>query len=206
MRELVEGDPLHATFSLADELLLFRMRADLPGRQARPHLETTQAAAAGLEEVDRLNVGDPLDEASHGYAWESALGDLRLHGTVKLADYPAAGGPGLRVGDAGRAILGFERFRIRTRGGRDLVVVMRTSGRVDASVLRAGGSAVHTLDLEEARLQVRAGGAPAGQATLRTGPGWSEVLLRLPGSQVGEGSTEIEVRGRYASFHYWFYQ
>ncbi|HEY5908355.1 MAG TPA: hypothetical protein VIZ31_09940, partial [Vicinamibacteria bacterium] len=115
MRELVEGEALHSTFSLSDDLLLFRLRTDLPGRQASPHLGSSKSAVTSLAEVDRLNVGDSRDEAAHAYRHESRLGDLELNGTVKIAEYPAtASAPALRVADAGRAILGFERFRVRT--------------------------------------------------------------------------------------------
>jgi hypothetical protein len=31
-------------------------------------------------------------------------------------------------------------------------------------------------------------------------------VIRLPGAAIGEGETRLELRGRYAAFHYWFYQ
>ena len=92
MRELTQGPPIFSTTSLGDELQLFRMRWDLPGSGARPRVPATLRATAGLTEVDRLNVCDPRDEQAHGYAFESSLGDLRLHGTVGIADYATDGG------------------------------------------------------------------------------------------------------------------
>jgi 4-amino-4-deoxy-L-arabinose transferase-like glycosyltransferase len=205
MRELTEGPPLFSTLSLADDLLLFHLRSDLPGRQAAPHLPATFQAVAGRREVDRLNVCDARDEAAHGYAHESRLGDLRLHGTVKIADY-AEGPLPLRVADAGRAILGGERFRVRTQAGRGLVIVMRTTAAVEAAVLRASGSGVRPLEIAEGRLEILVGGKPAGRLALRPGPGWSEVVFSLPAAAVEDGRSEIELKGRYASYFYWFYQ
>jgi hypothetical protein len=31
-------------------------------------------------------------------------------------------------------------------------------------------------------------------------------VFRIPGALVGEGSTELRLQGRYASFYMWFYQ
>jgi len=31
-------------------------------------------------------------------------------------------------------------------------------------------------------------------------------VIRLPAEAVAEGETALELRGRYAAFHYWFYQ
>lgn len=207
MRELGEGPPVHSTMSLGDDLLLFRLRADLPGRQASPRLAGSLATVAALTETDRLNVCDSRDEAAHGYRFSSSLGDLRLQGTVTIADYPPeAGAPGLRVADGGRAILGYERFRVRTHKGRPLVVVLRTSAQVDAGVLRAAGSRLHSLDLSKGRLEVRAGGQAVGSIVLRLAPGWGEAVFGLPAGAVGDGVTDLEVRGQYAAYHYWFYQ
>ena len=42
--------------------------------------------------------------------------------------------------------------------------------------------------------------------TLANAPGWNEHVIRLPKESVGDGSTRLELRGRYAAFRYWFYQ
>jgi hypothetical protein len=208
LRELADSPPVFATLSLGDELQLFRLREGLAGRQARPRSLPSLAAVRGREEVDRLNVCDARDENEHGYAYESRLGELRLNGTVKIADYPAGeGDPGpLRLADSGRVILGGETFRVRTRGGRDLFVVLRTSATAEAIVMRATGSLGHGFEIPESRIEVLAGEKPAARASFRAGPGWSEVVLRIPQSVVLEGATDLELRGRYAAYHYWFYQ
>jgi hypothetical protein len=206
MRELTEGPPLFSTTSLGDELQLFRMRWDLPGSGARTRAPATLGATSGLTEVDRLNVCDSRDEQAHGYTFESTLGGLRLHGTVGIADYATDGGIPERVADAGRAIFGHESFRVRSRGGRDLVVVMRTSRSVDVAVMRAAGSRLHTLEITEGRIEAEARGQPIGGLNLRPAPGWSEVMLTVPASSVGDGGTELVLKGRYASYQFWFYQ
>jgi len=206
MRELAEGPPLFASSSLGDELLLLKVRRDLPGRQAWPRLEASRKAAEHLQEVDRLNVCDLRDEAGHGYAFASQLGGLALHGTVKIADYDAPAAERLRVADGGRAILGRETFRVRTRAGADLLVVMRTSGVVEAAVLRAAGSGLHALEIPEGRLTITASGHPVGRLLLRSGAGWNEAVFTVPKEAVGDGATELLLEGRYASFFFWFYQ
>ena len=206
MAELADGPPLFATTSLGDELLLFRLRSDLPGRQARWRLETTRTAVARLQEVDRLNICDVRDEAAHAYTFASRLGELPLHGTVRIADYGTEATGRVRVADGGRAILGHERFRVRSRGGRDLVVVMRTSGSVEAAVLRASGSGLHSLEIPESQVAFTAGGQAVGRLILRPGPGWSEAVFTVPAAAVGAGGTELVLEGRYASFFFWFYQ
>jgi hypothetical protein len=206
MRELTQGPPLFSTTSLGDELQLFRMRWDLPGSGTRPRMPVTLRATTSLTEVDRLNVCDPRDEEAHGYSFESALEGLRLHGTVGIADYGSDGGISERVADAGRAIFGHESFRVRTRAGLDLVVVMRTSRSVDVAVMRAAGSRLHTLEITEGRIEAEAGGQRIGGLNLRPAPGWSEVMLTVPASSVGDGATRLVLKGRYASYQYWFYQ
>jgi hypothetical protein len=208
LRELSEGAPLFTTLSLADELQIFRVKGDLLGRQARPQVAALLAAATRRREVDSLNVCDARDEAAHGYAYESQIGDVRLHGTVKFADYPAAASRAepLRLADGGRAIFGHEAFRIRTEPGRELLVILRTTGSPEAVVMRATGSASHAVEIPESRLEVRADGRPAHSLTFRAGPGWTEVGFELPAAAIRGKETLVELRGRYAAYHYWFYQ
>ena len=141
---LTDGPPLFETASLGDDLLLFRARWDLLGRGSRPHRPETLAAVSGLEEVDRLNICDHADEVAHEYRVRSRRGELELGGFVRIDDYPTDGGA-LTVADAGRAILGEESFRIRTRPSRELVIVVRSHPRAEARALRARGGVVAAL-------------------------------------------------------------
>jgi hypothetical protein len=108
--------------------------------------------------------------------------------------------------DGGRAILGWERFRIRVQPGRDLTIVMRTAPDVAATVLRASGSGVFQVAFPEAQLRVQVDGQEAGQASFRPRAGWDEQRLEVPGALLSRERPEITVSGRYGSFHYWFYQ
>jgi hypothetical protein len=203
LREVVDGPPLFRTTSFGDEIEVYRTRYD--GLVAAAGLQLPQAAqaVAALAEVDRLNVCDPSDEAAHGYRFDSRLGNLRLHGAARVDEYP---GSGVRVADAGRAIIGSESFEVNTTPGRDLVVVMRTAQVVPVNVLRAGGSGAEPLQFVESELDVLADDRPAAHARFRPGPGWDEAIIVIPGAALTRPRTRIEMTGRYASYRYWFYQ
>jgi hypothetical protein len=203
-RHLVDGEPVYRSSSLSDELLIFRMRYDLLDAARHPYLEPTRAAVAGLREVDRLNVCDSREEAAHEYRYSSHLGNLALGGAVRVDTYGSS--PPGAVMDAGRMILGRESFRVRSQGGRPLVVVMRTAASADAAVLRAGSAALHTLEVPEAAVVVSVQGQVALRSTFRPGPGWNEWVLHIPAGLVQEGATRLELQGRYAAFSYWCFQ
>ena len=202
---LTEGPPLYSTASLGDDLLLFRARWDLVDREGQVYLPETRAAVAGLVEVDRLNVCDTVDERKHAYTYSSGRGGLLLGGTAWIDTYRLPEGD-VEVADAGRAILGRESFRARTRGGRDLVVVLRSNGSIEARAMRAQGPLMAPLVIDEAGLLVRAGQRTVLRLALPNRPGWNEHVFRLAAEVVSEGQTELQLSGRYASFHYWFYQ
>ncbi len=202
MRELVEEPPLFRTASLSDELLIYRMRYDLLDRTPRTFLPETAEAVAGRALVDHLNVCDSQDERAHGYRYRSRLGDLALNGTARVADYPA----GPRVADAGRAIVGWETFSVRSEPQRELVIVMRTAPTVEVAVLRAQGAAVFALELPTAGADVSIDGRPVGRATFRARPGWDEMVLHVPAGLVTAPRSRLELKGRYGAFQYWFYQ
>ena len=170
-----------------------------------PALETARAALAGLERTDRLDVCDPSDEAAHDYSFDSRRGELLIAGSVAIGPVASAAGE-RRLADAGRLILGGESFRVRTHGGRELVVVLRTRSEVVARSLRATGGLATEVGLPETGIVVRAGGREVARLALPNAPGWNEHVIRLPKEAIAEGFTRLELRGRYAAFHYWFYQ
>jgi hypothetical protein len=53
---------------------------------------------------------------------------------------------------------------------------------------------------------VQAGGREVARLSVENAAGWNEHVVRLPADAVGDGSTRLELSGRYAAFHYWFYQ
>jgi hypothetical protein len=202
MRAFADGPPLFATASLGDDLLLFRARWDLLDRGGDPALPEAVAAVASRERVDELDVCDARDEAAHGYRHESRRGELLLAGSVAIG--PVDGGDVLA--DAGRLIVGGESFRVRTRGGRPLVVVLRSRSPVVARSLRAQGGVAVPVELPVMGITVRAGGREVARLALANRPGWNEHVFQVPASAVAEGTTELALSGRYAAFHYWFYQ
>jgi hypothetical protein len=203
LRALASPAPLYQTTSLGDDLQLFAARWDLLGRGEEPVSGEALAAVAGLQEADRLDVGDSRDESSHGYRYESRLGELLLAGSVGLGPVPGGEAP---IADAGRLILGGESFAVRTRPGRDLVVVLRARSPVVAQARRAQGGLAVPVEVPSAGLVVRAGGKEVLRLVLPNRPGWNEHVFRVPAAAVGEGSTRLDLSGRYSSFHYWFYQ
>jgi hypothetical protein len=149
LREIALPPPLFQTNSFLDEILIYRMRYDLVGKNGRMFLPESLQAVSGLREADRLNVCDAADEAAHAYRFESRLGNLRLNGTARIDRYAADAGEAEVVVDGGRAILGRESFRVRTRKDADLVVVMRTASSVNANVMRASGSGQFGVEITD---------------------------------------------------------
>ena len=205
LQALAPGEPLFATTSFGDDLLLFRASWEVLDGGEEPVLEPARAAVAALERVDQLDVCDPRDEAAHGYRYASRRGELMIAGSVAIG--PVATGSGeRRLADAGRLILGGESFEVRTRKGRELVVVLRTRSSLVARALRASGGTATEVAVPEAGIVVRAGGREVARLALRNAPGWNEHVIRIPAQAVTEASTRLDLRGRYAAFHYWFYQ
>jgi hypothetical protein len=114
------------------------------------------------------------------------------------------GGP--LLADAGRLILGGESFRVRTRAAREIVVVLRSRSPVLARALRAQGSVAVPVEVPGMGIVARVAGREVARLALANGPGWNEHVFRVPADAVSEGETELVLSGRYAAFHYWFYQ
>jgi hypothetical protein len=205
LRELAPGPPLFVTTSGSDELLLLETRWDAFAAATETFLPETEAAIAGRREVDRLNVGDDRDETAHGYVARSTLGNLRLWGTARVADYELPGAR-RRVADAGRAILGEESFRVHTQPGKELLLVLRTAPELEARVFRAAGARSLGLAFTEAHVAVRIADRLVAEARFRPRQGWDERVVAVPPAALSAGETRLTVAGRFASFRYWFYQ
>jgi hypothetical protein len=207
LQALAPGPPVFATTSFGDDLLLLEARWALFERGDAPLLEPARSALAGLEPVDRLDVCDARDEAAHGYRYSSRRGEILLAGSVAIGPTPGADAAAAPLADAGRLIVGGETFRVRTRAGRDLVMVLRTRSSILARGMRATGAPLATdVAIPEVGILVRASGQAVARLALKNAPGWNEHVVRLPAQAVAEGSTLLELRGRYAAFQYWFYQ
>jgi len=204
LRAFAGGPPVHEAPGFGDDdLLLVPTRWDLLDRGAGPLAAEAARVAGALAAVDRLDVGDPADEAAHAYAVDSRVGTAPVGATVAFGPAP----DGTVIADAGRVVLGGESFTVHgTRAGRDLVVVMRTHAPAEARLLRARGATATTFALPEATVTVTAGGRGVGSYDLSNAEGWNEHVLRVPAVAVSEGGTRLELSGRYASYRYWFYQ
>jgi hypothetical protein len=202
---LADGPPLFETSSLGDDLLLFRARWDILDRGREPVLAEARAAAAALHEVDRLDVCDVRDEAAHGYRYASRRGEILLAGSVGIGPALAPKGE-TTLADAGRLIVGDESFRVRTRAGRELLVVLRSRTPVLARALRAQGGLATPVEVAEMGILLRAGGKEVARLALFNRPGWNEHVIRVPAGFVSEGTTDLALSGRYVAFQYWFYQ
>jgi hypothetical protein len=160
---------------------------------------------AGKRLVDSLDLAWLADEARHewhSYAWLDAGkpdGERKKWSPYVrdvLRRYSYADRPTRPVTDAGRVVLGGERFRVRLAPGRDAVVVMRTDAWF------------------RSRLRVTVDGAQAGLWSIeRSDSVWVEPHFTIPGRLITRPRPRIEIRreeaqaaGNYAPFHYWFYQ
>jgi hypothetical protein len=205
LRRFADGPALYETSSLGDDLLLFRARWDLLDFGGKPVEPGAVDAVKGLTLVDSLDLCDARDEQGHRYSYESRRGELLMAGAVTI-DAVAVPGGERDLADAGRLILGRERFEVRTHAGRELVVVLRTHRAVVARALRARGALAVPIDLTEAGIVVRTGGTEALHLALPNHPGWNEHVFHIPAAMVAGSLTPVEISGRYAPFRYWFYQ
>jgi hypothetical protein len=208
LRRLAPGPPLFQSTSLSDELQVLRLDYEIVGRNGRLFSAEALRAVSGLREIDRLNVCDSQDEKAHGYRYSSYLGNVALHGTVRIDTYPSGPGetPPPVVADAGRMILGYESFRVKASAGRDVVLVMRTAGSAQVAVRRAAATGMFELEVPEAGILVTAGDEAAGRMGFRPEPGWNEAVFRIPARLLQDGGTSLLLQGRYTSYFYWFFQ
>jgi hypothetical protein len=204
LREMASAEPLFLTSSLSDEIAIHAMSYGLLDGGRTPGSPDVLAALAGLTEVDRLNVCDARDEGAHGYRFRSHVGTAPLFGTARVDAYAAT--PEARFADGGRAILGDESFRVRTRPGRALTIVLRTAPSLTVNLFRAAGPVAYAMSFPDAVMSLRVDGQPIGRQGFRPPEGWSEVALRVPAERIAGDETAIEISGRYAAFRYWFYQ
>ena len=203
LRALSGPAPLHETTSLGDDLQLFPARWDILDRGEEPVSSEALAAVAGLREADRLDVGDSRDESSHGYRYQSRLGELLLAGSVGLGPVPGGETP---LADAGRLILGGESFSVRTRPGRDLVVVLRARSPVVAQARRAQGGLAVPVEVPSAGSWCARGAGRCCASSCPTAPAGTSTSSACPGRRSVKARRAFTLSGRYSSFHYWFYQ
>ncbi|GAB4315218.1 MAG: hypothetical protein Kow0059_07200 [Candidatus Sumerlaeia bacterium] len=161
-----------------------------------------EALRGGWKIVDNLDVADLDSERAHAYIWRQDAERLPPDAWPPRAnlffigEYPA----GIRVADAGRAVSGFERFRMKARPGVPSRLLLRT----DAA--------------ESKTLRIRLNGSDAGRWVIpqasSAAPAWREEWFDLPADSVKQSPLEIEVlfewdhswEQYHRSFHYWLLQ
>ena len=62
------------------------------------------------------------------------------------------------------------------------------------------------IELPDARVVFHAGSEVLASARFRPREGWDEQVFRIPGHLLRARATDLRLTGRYASFHYWFFQ
>jgi hypothetical protein len=85
-------------------------------------------------------------------------------------------------------------------------MVVRTRSSVVVRAMRATPGVASEVEIPEAGIVIHTGGRQVARVSLTNAAGWNEHVIRLPAEAVAEGETALELRGRYAAFHYWFYQ
>lgn len=203
---IVGGPPVFVTSSLeSSEFAVYPTRNDLIGKQRVP---VRIEMPSDLEIVDSINVGDPLDERSHGYRWSSAVGTRSLFATLKVDRYLGSGrGSGTEVADGGRLIMGFEEMEVATpRRNADLWIVVRTHPEPSARVRHPDGDRRMDVALPQSlvRFSTPRGRTDWIRKTLE--PGWNEIAYRIPQALLDPSTTRLRVEGRYAAYFYQAYQ
>ena len=154
-----------------------------------------------LEEVDRMDTGFLEDEKRTGY-WilPRTIGWKLL---PRIIQGKLVGGV---MAEACRVVIGEERFHIRTRPGKPLVVVMRTTLKAYAKVQRHDQEFSFGSPLT---LVVYAGEQKAGEHVIDLKEEEDlieEIVFEIPGELITGPDTEITVGGDHISLGYWFYQ
>jgi hypothetical protein len=151
--------------------------------------------------VDRVNVGDPVDEAAHGYSVQTALVGLQPMTTVHHETAPG----GRVVVDSGRHVVGGETFTLRGL----------TPGRPVTLTARVGAKEpVGDRNSQAGVVAVTAGGRPLGpwEFTTTTNSLWDTSTFTVPADAVTGPELTVTLGPRepylapypdYTPFSYW---
>lgn len=163
-------------------------------------------AVAGLEPIDRLDVGFAADELSHEYSTYSRRPLTRLQPFA--IDRTVDGDRRVAVG---RVLIGSETFSMRTRPGQAAKLILQTVPTAEAMTAGADGSISaigYTLG-DPLELILLADGAQVVRASypLRILPGeFAEIVLEVNESFVNSERTTFTVGGDHISLGYRLYQ
>jgi len=159
---------------------------------------------AGLDLRFRVDVGDPEDERRSMYEVTTRYGLRTMPAFSKIA----ALGDSQAV-ESGRVVWGFDEMYVPLDPGRDVTVVMRTL-RSSYSVVRNWRQAdsFRQFDFgEKQRLAIHVNGSEASVCDYKVEvDGFTDVVLRIPGSAVKEAVSRIGFMGDHIACCYWFFQ
>lgn len=168
--------------------------ADLPiSGRVLPQIE-------GLELVDRIDVGYAPDESRCGYAVRNPVSAVKiplLSETLRLE--------GRAVTEAGRIVLGRATMRVKSRPGRELRVVLRTSVTASAPMFTGPQRFIFGSPV---KLRVAVDGRDAGEFSMLMNGAeeFTEGLIVIPAAAITGETTELAFEGVHAAYAYWFYQ
>ncbi|HNW35550.1 MAG TPA: hypothetical protein PKM25_11500, partial [Candidatus Ozemobacteraceae bacterium] len=171
----------------------------------RPASLPRVASATMPELSDRLDVGFADDEARCGYETGSRQPGL------EMMPFAVAGSClGLSVCEVGRAITGWEEFRITAKPGKDMLMIMRIGGRALVETRCPTGVSERDIGIASgALIGIVVNGTPLEPvpASVDEKDGtMKEVAVRIPGSLIREPLVHFIVSGDHLSYAYWFYQ
>lgn len=197
------GSPLAAQlpyFSEAVSLSLYDADWSSVDDTARPLDPRIAALVDGLERVDEMNVGYVPHQERSGYRVTNRVAGSSLPMITETLELG-----GRRVTEAGRVVLGGESMRIAANPGKPMTLVMRTATLVRVDQWSRPQRFGFTSPL---KLEVKVNGKDAGTFSILLNDlnRFTEAEFVIPGNLINGESVELEIRGDYASFAYWFYQ
>lgn len=158
----------------------------------------------GLELKFRVDVGDPEDEKRSMYEVHPRYGMRVMETFSKIAEL----GDGKAI-DAGRVVLGFDEMFALLEPGKDVTVVMRTLRSADSVILSwIGTKTPRNFDFgAEQTLEIQVDGEKAAATSVGVAEkGFSDVVLKIPGSAVKNSVSRIGFMGDHIACCYWFFQ
>jgi len=163
------------------------------------------ASASVLELSDRLDVGFAEDEARCGYE----VG-CRQPGLEMMPFAVTATCSGMPVCEVGRAIAGWEEFRVRAKPGKDMLMIMRIGGRAFIETRCPTGVLERDIGIASgALIGIAANGAPLESVIASVdehSENMKEVTVRIPGGLIRGPLVHFLISGDHLSYAYWFYQ
>jgi 4-amino-4-deoxy-L-arabinose transferase-like glycosyltransferase len=159
----------------------------------------------GWSMVDSLDIGFLADEKRCEYVNLVTGPALRFDVGLQSLSY----GDEAATADGGRVVLLGEKFSVRTSPGRPLRVVLRSTRRFRTFRYSPVSDGFVDSEVEDFNpVDMLVDGRRLAGAGIQTPSRdrWHETVLEIPAEFIRKERTNIEIRGSYNSFHYWFYQ